>query len=108
METRRFSHLPPFWIAHGSRIGDWALNSDWSVQYNIVERAATRFNMCCILEKMLDRNPNILPTKNVEQTSSNMHATRSNIVDSTRSFITMFVRIAGAVEQFQVSNDCRK
>ena len=71
------------WIAQGSRIGDWPLNSDWSLQYNIVERATTRFNICCVLEKMFDRNQNILPTKNVEQTSSNMHATRSNIADPT-------------------------
>ena len=34
--------------------GDWALNSDWSLQYNIVERAATRFNICCMLQKMCD------------------------------------------------------
>ena len=78
------------------------------MQYNIVERAATRFDICCMLEKMFDQNQNILPTKNVEQTSSNMHATRSNIVDPTKFFITMFVCVAGALEQFQVSNDCRK
>ena len=47
--------------------------------------ADTRFNICCMLEKMFDRNQNILPTKNVEQTSSNMHATRSNIVDPTNA-----------------------
>ena len=68
-ETRHFGHFnppPPFWITHGSRIGDWPLNSDWSLQYNIVERAATRFKICCMLEKMFDRKQNILPTKNVE------------------------------------------
>ena len=27
-------------------------------QYNIVERTATRFNICCVLEKMFDRNQN--------------------------------------------------
>ena len=53
----------------------------WCLQYDIVERATTRLNMCCMLEKMFDRNLSILPTKYVEQTSSNMHATRSNIVD---------------------------
>ena len=63
--------------------GEWALNSDWSLQYNIVERAATRFNICCMLDKPFDRNQNILSTKKVEQTSSNMHATHSNIVDPT-------------------------
>ena len=35
-------------------------------QYNMVERTATRFNIYCVLEKMFDRNQNILPTKNVE------------------------------------------
>lgn len=36
---------------------------------------------------MFDRNQNILPTtKNIEQTSSNMHATRSNVVDPTNVF----------------------
>ena len=35
------------------------------------------------LLEMFDRNQNILPTKNVGQTSSNMHATRSNIADPT-------------------------
>ena len=44
---------------------------------------------------MFDRNQNILPTKNVGQTSSNMHATRSNIAGPT-NFITMFERVAGA------------
>ena len=49
----------------------------------IVERAATRFNICCMLEIMFDRHQNILPTKNGEQMSSNMHAARSNNVDPT-------------------------
>ena len=36
---------------------------------------------------MFDRNQNILPTtKNIEQTLSNMHATRSNVVDPTIVF----------------------
>ena len=83
LETRHFSPLAPLWIAYGFRIGNWALNSDWSLQYNIVGRAVTRSNICCMLEKMFDRNQNILPTKSVKQTSSNMHATRSNIVDPT-------------------------
>ena len=34
-----------------------------------------------MLEKMCDRNQNILPTKKDGQMSSNMHPTRSNIVD---------------------------
>ena len=51
---------------------------DFSLRNTIIaERAATRFNFCCMLEKMFDRNHNILPTKNVGNTSSNMHATRS-------------------------------
>ena len=60
----------------------------------IVERAATRFNICCMLEEMFDRNQNILPTQNLQQTSSNMHATRSNIVDPTICFITTFQRVS--------------
>ena len=36
-----------------------------------------------LLEMMFDRNQNILLTKNVRPTSSNMPATRSNIVRST-------------------------
>ena len=91
-----FSPPPLFWIAHGSQIGDWALNSDWFLQYNIVEGVATRLNICCMLEKMFDRNQNIFPSKNVEQMSSNMHATRSNIVDLINNcFITIFERVAG-------------
>ena len=35
------------------------------------------------VEMMFDRNQNILLTKNVRQTSSNMPATRSNIVRPT-------------------------
>ena len=50
-----------------------------------------------MLEKMFDWSQNILPTKNVEQRSSNMHATRSNIVDPTKLFYNiMFERVAGA------------
>ena len=45
---------------------------------------------------MFDWNQNVSPTRNVEQTSSNMHATRSNIVDPTKCFITMFERLARA------------
>ena len=45
-----------------------------------------------MLEKMFDRNQNIRPTKNVGNTSSNMHATRSN-----KCFITMFERVAGVL-----------
>ena len=29
----------------------------------IVERVPTRFNICCMLDKMFDQNQNILPTK---------------------------------------------
>ena len=65
-----------------------------SLQYNIVERAAKCFNICCtfMLENMFDRNQNIFPTKN-------MHATHSNIVDPTKKcFITMFYNnVAGAL-----------
>ena len=61
LETRYFSHFsppPPFWIARDSRIGDWVLNSDWSLPYNfnIAERAATLFDtfaLCsrkCLIE----------------------------------------------------------
>ena len=49
-----------------------------------------------MLEKMFDRNPNILATKNVEQTSSHMHASRYNI-GSNKCFITMEERVAGAL-----------
>ena len=38
-----------------------------------------------MLETMFDRNQNILLTKNVSQTSSNMPATRSNIVRPTNA-----------------------
>ena len=60
-----------------SRSGDWSLTLI----------GLTLLSICCILEKMLDRNQNILPTKNVEQTSSNMDATRSNIVDPTNALL---------------------
>ena len=37
----------------------------------IVERAAPRFNICVMMEKMFHRNQNILPRKDVGQMSSN-------------------------------------
>ena len=43
--TCHFSPPPQFWIAH-----DWALNSDWSLQYNIVETADTRLHLLYIGE----------------------------------------------------------
>lgn len=61
---------------------------------NIVEKVATRFNICftvCWIKC------DIFPAKKFEQTSSNMHATRSNIVDPTKLFYNiMFERVAGA------------
>ena len=42
---------------------------------------ASTFVVCW--EKMFDRNQNILPTKNVEQSSTNMYGTLSDIVDPT-------------------------
>ena len=55
--------------------GDWALNSDWSLPDTTLLKG--RLHAPTFLA--FDRNQNILATKNVEQTSSNMHATRSNI-----------------------------
>ena len=46
---------------------------------------------------MFDRNQNILPKKKNVETSSNMHATRSNIVDPTNVLFTMFERVVGAL-----------
>ena len=40
-----------------------------------------------LLEMMFDRNQNILLTKNVTQTSSNMPATRSNLLDQQMLYI---------------------
>ena len=61
-------------VAHGSWIGDWSLYSDWSLQYNIFEKAATPFNVCCMLEKTFYRNQNILPAKNVGSKQVIKHA----------------------------------
>ena len=52
----------------------------------MLERVADMLDDVCLtflLETMFDRNQNVLLTKNVSQTSSNMPATRSNIVRPT-------------------------
>ena len=75
--------------------------------------------ICCILEKIFDRNQNILPTKIVEQTSSIMNATRSNIVDPTnvlkqclnvspglKSVISIAVSFGLQIENVCIGNEC--
>ena len=79
LETCHFQVAQPYGGVFFS-FGNRALNSEWSLIYDIVERAATRFNIYCMFDKMFDRNQNILSRKNIEQTSSNMHATRSNLL----------------------------
>ena len=36
---------PPFWIAYGSRIGDWAHNCDWSLQFNIRDQEENEYEI---------------------------------------------------------------
>ena len=57
-----------------------------------------------MLEKMFDRNQNILLTKNVEQTPSNMHATVVDVLTllvQQNVYFAMFERVAGALSLSQ-------
>ena len=76
-------HLRHFGLLKGLGLETGPLTLIDLCNTTLLKGRLTRFNICCVLEKMFDRNQNILPTKNVEQTLSNMHATRSNIAYPT-------------------------
>ena len=68
------------------RIGDWSLTC------NIVRKPAKRFNLVECWTKCLIEIKTFISQKNVEQTSSNMGAKRSNIVETTNNNVETFSR----------------